>query len=741
MFTKVVRFLRGKGGKIVLINLLVILLELAIVGQAVGWWDVTALTGAAGIPEASYPAPKGGYSCLPTCSETDGKFFMIANDGVKTFAGSRIVLWVGVPGDYKNFELGIFDGDSGKDNAGTIAIKSGNWDDTDTEATYTLYADPLKDGSGTQVIASWQGNGSNMPNNAWFTNTINTSTDAMSPSSHYFYRLEVTQPVEDYGGNGFKVRSNGYLSTGRSDLVDASIAVVGGLFTTKDAPIIYPSFVSLNNLGPTTTYTGDWGFSFYVPDSTETLCFWDGDFDRGTSTSLSMDTDDPNTVGKPEFASDFAVDERAGLKGTPADDYPALLYRREPPVKYEIIGPDGAVLFSNDEPSGTEEWEKFDITIGDGIDADVRTDRFTGGFHLLHIQGLDLHNLVFFRVNFDVCDAEDGCGPQVWTDGHCALPVSYWKRNVNRVLILNKNTNVQETKESLTWALRNTALASKIMRNGINTGAPGAIDAANPLSKEEANAILAMSRGNELMDRTLMQLLSAWLNVTSGKVGPDIKIHMAMKSGDFDGTVLQALHEVEDIILNGGELKRARDLAVGINNGGTLTLYEEAALPPALPVVPDYIPMDPATCSARENTYVVENPAADPFYGVKYTYQSGTEIKDSEMDLFQYTLPADVVAAMSTVQIAAQAGDLIGQEALAGCDFTSPLVCGDPVTDDTGAFGFQYFGATDNGDGTITLTYMVENLSGNPLNAVTIGMPDTLVPSTPAGTYTSRVCQ
>lgn len=740
MFTKAVRFMRGKGGKIILINLLVILLELAIVGQVVGWWDVTALAGAAGIPEASYPAPKGGYSCLPTCSETDGKFFLIANDGVKTFAGSKIVLWVGVPGDYKNFELSIFDGDSGKDDDGNVAISAGNWDDTDTEATYTLYADPLKDGSGIQVINSWQGNGSNMPNNAWFTVKMDTTTDALGPSSHYFYRLEVTQPVEDNGGNAFKVRSNGYLSTGRSELVNASIGIVGGLATSKDIPIIYPSFVSLKDVGPS-SYTGDWAFSFFVPDDNETLCFWDGDFDRGTSSIASMDTDDPNTSGKPEFASDFAVDERAGLKGAPADDYAALLYRRNPPVKYEIVGPDGGVLFANDEPSGTEEWEKFDISISDDSDADIKTDKFSGGFHVLHIQGLDLHNLVFFRVNFDVCDAEDGCGPQVWTGGHCALPVSYWKRNVNRVLILNKNTNVQETKESLNWALHNTALASKIMRNGINTGAPEAIDAANPLSKEEAEAILKMARGSELMDRTLMQLLTAWLNVTSGKVGPDIKIHMNMNSGEFDGTVMDALHEVEDIILNGGELKRARDLALGINNGGTLTLYEEAALPPALPVVPDYIPADPASCGARENVYNVENPAADPFYGVKYTYQAGTEIKDSEMDLFQYTVPSDTAVTMSTVQIAAQAGDLSGQVALAGCDFTSPLVCGDPVTDDSNTFGFQFFGATDNGDGTITLTYMVQNLSSNPLSAVTIGLPETVVPSTPSGTYTSQVCQ
>jgi len=740
MFKKVARFLRGKGGKIVLVNLVVILLELAIVGQAVGWWDVTALTGAAGIPEATYPAPKGGYTCLPTCSETDGKFFLIANDGVRTFAGSKIVLWVGVPGDYKNFELSIFDGDSGKDNDGNVNVSAGNWDDTDTEATYTLYADPLKDGSGTQVINSWQGNGSEMPNNAWFTTTLDTTTEALGPSSHYFYRLEVTQPVEDNGGNAFKVRSNGYLTTGRSELVDASIGIVGGLVTANDLHTLYPSFVSAKELGPS-PYTGDWAFSFFVPDDSETLCFWDGDFDRGTSTSLSMDTDDPNTSGKPEFASDFAVEERAGLKGAPPDDYSSLLYRRDPPVKYEILGPDGGMLFANDEPSGTEEWEKFDISISDDSDADIKTDKFSGGFHIFHIQGLDLHNLVFFRVNFDVCDAEDGCGPQPWTGGHCALPVSYWKRNVNRALILNKNTNVQETKQSLTWALRNTALASKVMRNGINTGAPAAIDAPNPLDKNEANAILSMSNGNELMDRTLMQLLTAWLNVTSGKVGPDIKIHMNMNSGEFDGTVMDALHEVEDIILNGGELKRARDLALGINNGGTLTLYEEAALPPVLPVVPDYIPVDPASCGARENSYAVENPAADPFYGVKYTYQSGTEIKDSELDLFQYTLPSDVVAAMSTVQIAAQAGDLNGQVALAGCDFTSPLVCGEPVADDTNTFSFQFFGATDNGDGTITLTYMVQNLSGNPLSTVTIGLPETVIPSNPVDTYTSQVCQ
>lgn len=696
-----------------------------------------------GHPGCLLPRPPGGYTCLPTCSETDGKFLHISNAGMATFAGEKVVAWVRVPGDYTSFKLEIFDGDSGKDNAGNLNWRDGNWDENTTEATYTLYADPLMDGSGMQIVGQWGGNTDNMPNNAWFTIEQNVIAEAQGPSSHYFYRLEVTQPIESRGGNTFKLRSNAYLSMGRSDLTGTSIALMGMVATPLDVPILYPQFAGdYNNPGPS-NYSGDWALSFYVPDDQQTLCFWDGDFDRGSSPTVDQDTDDANTIGKPEFATAFAVDERAGLKGVPADDAPYPLTRRSPAVKYEIIAPDGATLYSNDEPSGTEEWEKFVISSDTTAEADLNIDSLQAGFHVVHVQGLDLHNLVFFRVNFDVCDPVAGCGPPPWTGGHCALPVSYWLRNVERVLIKNKTTNVQETRQSLEWALRNTALASPILRSGINVNAPAAIADPNRLSDQEAYNILRKANGNSLMDKTLMQLLAAWMNVASGKVGPDIKIHMNMPSGPFEGTVLEALRQAETIILDGGDLARARDLALGINNGGTLALYEEMVLPPALPAAPTYVPEpppDPATCGARVNTYGIESPTNNPFYGIKFEYQSGTEIRDGNYDLFTIVLPADVVNGLTAIPLEAKAATEVGQVTVEGCQFNSALPCGDPLFDGAHNFAFQFTGATDNGDGTYTLSFTVQVMIANALSHVTIGLPDGVIPSSPSGTYQSQVC-
>ncbi len=219
-------WLKSKAGRNTIIGVLVALLLIAVISQLIGL-DITGLSGTAGLTGTEYPPPADGYTCLPTCTENDGKFLLISNLDMDTFAGAKIVVWIAVPNQYTNFELGIFDGDSGLDNAGVINWTGGNWDDGTTEATYTLYADPLKDGSGTLVVGSWGGNQVPMPNNAWYTVTLETQNEAQAPSLHYFYRLEVTQPLVGTGGNAFKLRSNGYLSAGRELLVNSDFAIVG----------------------------------------------------------------------------------------------------------------------------------------------------------------------------------------------------------------------------------------------------------------------------------------------------------------------------------------------------------------------------------------------------------------------------------------------------------------------------------------------------------------------------------
>jgi len=354
---------------------------------------------------------------------------------------------VSVPGDYTAFELGFFDGDSGKDNNGNVNFQEGNWDNTTAETTYTLYADPLKDGTGTFQVRQWSDR--EMPNNAWHTVSVENVMQAKGPSGHYFYRLEATRPASEYGINAFKVRSNGYLGTGQAELVNSSFAIVGMVATSSDVRILYPSYQNSNNRGAS-TYTGDWQFYFYVPNETVALSLWDGDFDRGSWDRSLLDTDDPNTEGKPEWASGSAVAERAAGRGSPADNAKSY-YRRDPAVKYSLIDPDGTPLYVNDDPSGTEEWEYFLISTDQSLNPDLQVGQIKPGFYNFHIEGLDIHNTVWIRLNYEVCDAEDGCGPTPWPEGNCPRTIGYWKNNVSKVLA-GRTNGVQESPETLAWA-------------------------------------------------------------------------------------------------------------------------------------------------------------------------------------------------------------------------------------------------------------------------------------------------
>ena len=96
---------------------------------------------------------------------------------------------------------------------------------------------------------------------------------------------------------------------------------------------------------------------------------------------------------------------------------------------------------------------------------------------------------------------------------------------------------------------------------------------------------------------------------------------------------------------------------------------------------------------------------------------------------------------MTTVQMEAKAGQNVGQVTLEGCDFTSELPCGgEPIQDENHYFAFYFMGAEDNGDGTLILTFYVQNFTGNGLSHATIGLPDGAVPSSPTGSYQSEVC-
>ncbi len=753
------RWLTSKTGTRTLAAILAVVVVVAVAGAVFGWWAaiLDLLRGTAG--------PAGGYSCLPSCVENDGMFLSMPSDGLRSFGGTPIVVWISVPEGNDSFELSVFDGDSGKDDSGNlVGWRGGNWDGTTAEATYTLYADPLKDGTGGAVVGQWFGN-QQMPNNAWFDIALNNSSQARAPDGGHVYRLEISQGTQPVGLNRLKLRSTGYISTGYSDLVGANFAIVGGPQTLNDVPILFYQYGGdLYNPGPS-HYKGDWQFYVYVPEESVTFEVWDGDFDRGTSAIVAADTDDPNTEGKPYWATSSARQEWAWGRGAPADDISSPILRVEPPVRYEIIDPDGLPIHVNEEPSGSEEWERFAVSTDPGVDADLHTNQLKAGMYIIHIQGLDGGNTVWLRANYCMSTDPDACKPPC--EATCPRTIGYWKNNVKKVLIEGRTGGVQETRESLESALNIVAQYSPLYRSGINVAAPAPIGNAVRLTDQEADAILQKAAGNTMLDRALQQNLATWLNWASGKICSDTFVTLNVAGGPFQGSVWEALQEAQDLILNhqGDEaaLERAKDIADRINNadcgedceeelacedyepimppGQQRPKYQNVPKAEKKPEPPDPVPQ-PITCDApRVNTYNVENPTSNPFYGIKFEYQSGTEVKDGNLDEFQFIVTSGEAANMTSAQIEAKAGqDQAVATVSLECDFDGPVPCGEPIVDGNGFFAFQFMGAEDNGDGTMTLTFHVQNFTSHGLSHVTIGLPAGVVPSSPTGSYQSQVC-
>ncbi len=760
------KWLNWRTGAVVLA---VLVIAAVVLQFTVGWGEIVgSIFGTAG--------PSGGQTCLPTCTENDGKFLSLPGQDMASFGGEKIVVWITVPGDWGAFEIGFFDGDSGKDGAGNINPVAGHWDNTTTQATYTLYADPVRNGQGNQQVAQWSSQ--DMPNNAWHNISVSTAVNARSPRGDYIYRLELTRPVQGIGINALKLRSNAWLSTGQADLVNANFAIVGMLGTMNDVYILYPQFSGNWATIGESVYAGDWQFYFYVPTDTVYLEIWDGDFDRGTFANAAADTDDPNTEGKPPWASPYAVNEQARGRGNPADNFGNWLYRRGDPVWYEIVDPAGVPIFQNGnpgsagEPSGTEEWEKYLITADTGQfpvpgAADASSSRIQPGLYHWDIHGLDLHNTVWIRADFEIC-APEGCPPPPWCDTECACPrtIGYWKNNFNKVI--NNKNGAQETRESLEWGLRNIALVSPLFRHGLDYCNPVPISDPTPLTLEEASRILQRDKkdypgceNNTMLARALQQNLATWMNLGTSKIGYNVTTTLnGIAGGYFEGSMWEALTYAQDIILyqrgDAGLLERAKDIADMINNGELNVDPEDRACDQYAHVIPpdkqpprhNDMPKQPkhpeppnpvVGCDPpRTNNYGVLNPTNNPFYGIKFEYQSGTEIKDGGFDEFRFTLPADLVNGMTSIQLEAKAGEIVGQGTLEGCQFNGFAPCEQAL--ESNGFVFTFQGAVDNGDGTMTLVFMVQNMNGFGLSHATFGLPGGAVPSNPSGSYQSQVC-
>jgi hypothetical protein len=134
----------------------------------------------------------------------------------------------------------------------------------------------------------------------------------------------------------------------------------------------------------------------------------------------------------------------------------------------------------------------------------------------------------------------------------------------------------------------------------------------------------------------------------------------------------------------------------------------------------------------------VENATSDPFYGVKFNFASGTDVKDGGFESFKYTLPTEVVAAMTKMQVEVMAADASRTYELA-CAFTNPLGCGGAVSDELYSVSFD--SALDNGDGTTTLTFTVINHTPDALAHVAFSLPEgQTAGGVTDNSFTSEIC-
>ena len=295
-----------------------------------------ALTGlglvtSAGVPEASAQV-SSLYTYMPSGLENDGRFISQAGEDLATLVSVGSEFQVRILGSASTWEVGIFDGDTGKNAAGVVGsgFFHGTWDrhiNDQTQLLYSLYADPdgTADTSTDTPLYVWTGNdaivdrsetvadettltysAADMPDDAWFDIDMPTHASALGSDGIYQYRIRVEFDPDDDGtpGDGlaitdaqsqFKLRATGLLGSAS----DRPFQFIGSHFRNRDYEIIYPHWFT----GATPDewladphYDGSWSLYVFVDEGDDMVEIWDGDFDFGSHDSVDLDTDDPNTV-------------------------------------------------------------------------------------------------------------------------------------------------------------------------------------------------------------------------------------------------------------------------------------------------------------------------------------------------------------------------------------------------------------------------------------------------------------
>ena len=388
------RFLRSGTGMIAILAVVILVLAGAL------WFGVGPGAGTVLINDAD-------AKCLPNCDVTDSRMLVLAGTGLETLAGDTIYVTLQSPDTDNSLQFGVFDGDT-----------SANWDypfaagQIGAPSEFTLFADPNGDGTGTFQVGQWMGN--TMANNGWSDFEVSNVDEALN-GSYYTYRLQVrnTDPTA-INQNAFKLRTTG-LTMALSK--DNAFGFIAAIWSLPDAQAVYPNWPSRD----VTTYDGTFKFYMDVPEPVTELVVWDGDFDHGTLDCNVADTDDPDTPNDP-FQPDWAENTAArpeevaqttlaacsnGLVPTgspPEDNFQAPLYLRTPAVGYTLAAPDGTT-YTNDQPSGNREWERFSIGSGTPQEVDVPLATETllpDGIYEIEVSGLDMANLNAWRLDYDI---------------------------------------------------------------------------------------------------------------------------------------------------------------------------------------------------------------------------------------------------------------------------------------------------------------------------------------------------
>jgi len=358
-----------------------------------------AVCAAALLLAAALPAD-AQYNYFPGGAATDdGRTVALAGDSIETLAQDSLTFILAVPPGVTQFELGIFDGETGSVGSGGLR----HWDNGATQLQYALFYDPFMQGSSdpANLVGMWRGNETNatsgaawtassasFPDNGWWNLVVDVPEPpeplpGQSPSGATFYHLCVSYRGQTGSGAtdpctgdvrpadaspstiaNFKVRATTNIA-----VLSFAFAYEGALRlgASGDLATIYPLFTgTFPPLGSTfwlttpTTYDGTWSFNLDVPTSQTLLRIFGGDFDFGTNAAIattfpsqlpivrcvdSDDADTPNDAFYPPFAVvggtriDDSLPEGARPFGSPQDNNSADIFRRSPCVVWQLTSP------------------------------------------------------------------------------------------------------------------------------------------------------------------------------------------------------------------------------------------------------------------------------------------------------------------------------------------------------------------------------------------------------------------